>query len=82
LFCGAELVVDRLTKEPMPEPVVAAIAADCMEQGVIIGRTNRSLMGLNNTLCLSPALIVTAAEIDKIVDTIDKALTNQTAQYN
>ena len=59
LFCGAELVMDRQTKEPAPESMLAQIAADCMEQGVIIGRTNRSLHGLNNTLCLSPALIST-----------------------
>jgi len=82
LFCGAELVVDRQTKEPMPESVVAAIAADCMDQGVIIGRTNRSLVGLNNTITLSPALICTADDIDQIVAAIDTAITNQAAKYN
>jgi taurine-pyruvate aminotransferase len=45
-----------------------------MEQGVIIGMTNRSLPGLNNTLCLSPALISTNDDIDQIVGAIDKAL--------
>ena len=54
LFCGAELVADRTTKEPADEKKVAAVVADCMAQGVIIGMTNRSLPGLNNTLCLSP----------------------------
>ncbi len=54
LFCGAELVADRVTKEPMAEKLVQAVVADCMAQGVIIGMTNRSLPGLNNTLCLSP----------------------------
>ena len=43
--------------------------------GVIIGMTNRSLPGLNNTLCLSPALTVSAEQIDRISDTIDAALT-------
>ncbi|MFV2053975.1 aspartate aminotransferase family protein [Aliiroseovarius sp. YM-037] len=74
LFCGAELVVDRDTKEPMDEKKVQAVVADCMEQGVIIGMTNRSLPGFNNTLCLSPALIVTAGEIDEITNAIDGAL--------
>ena len=74
LFCGAELVVDRGTKEPMDEKKVQAVVADCMEQGVIIGMTNRSLPGFNNTLCLSPALIVTADEIDEITNAIDGAL--------
>jgi taurine-pyruvate aminotransferase len=75
LFCGAELVADRATKEPMAEKMVQAVVADCMAQGVIIGMTNRSLPGLNNTLCLSPALIATADDIDQITGAIDKALT-------
>ena len=52
LFCGAELVSDRQTKEPADEKMVAAVVADCMAQGLIIGMTNRSLPGFNNTLCL------------------------------
>ena len=74
LFCGAELVADRVTKEAADEKKVAAVVADCMAQGVIIGMTNRSLPGLNNTLCLSPALIATPDDIDNITQAIDKAL--------
>jgi taurine-pyruvate aminotransferase len=74
LFCGAELVADRATKEAADEKKVAAVVADCMAQGVIIGMTNRSLPGLNNTLCLSPALIATPDDIDHITDAIDGAL--------
>ena len=74
LFCGAELVADRATKEPLDERMVQAIVADCMAQGVIIGATNRSLPGLNNTLCLSPALIATPDDIDRITDAMDRAL--------
>ncbi|MBM3637229.1 MAG: aminotransferase class III-fold pyridoxal phosphate-dependent enzyme [Alphaproteobacteria bacterium] len=76
LFLGAELVADRKTKEPVEEKRVQAVIADCLKQGVIIGATNRSLDGLNNTLCLSPALIATANDIDRITDVIDRALTN------
>jgi taurine-pyruvate aminotransferase len=75
LFCGAELVSDRASKEPVDEKLVQAVVADCMAQGVIIGATNRSLPGFNNTLCLSPALIATADDIDQITDAIDGALT-------
>ena len=75
LFCGAELVGDRTTKEPLDERRVQAVVADCLSQGVIIGATNRSLPGLNNTLCLSPALIATKDDIDRITDAIDAALT-------
>ncbi|WGR59382.1 hypotaurine--pyruvate aminotransferase [Paracoccus ferrooxidans] len=75
LFCGAELVADRASKEPMDEKKVQAVVADCLAQGVIIGATNRSLPGFNNTLCLSPALIATTDDIDRITDAIDNALT-------
>ena len=75
LFCGAELVVDRQTKEAVDEKKAQAVVADCMAQGVVIGVTNRSLPGLNNTLCFSPALISTADDIDEITTAVDKALT-------
>ena len=75
LFCGAELVADRTTKEPVDEKAVQAVVADCSAQGVIIGATNRSVPGLNNTLCFSPALIATPDDIDAITDAVDKALT-------
>ncbi|HQY44345.1 MAG TPA: aminotransferase class III-fold pyridoxal phosphate-dependent enzyme [Paracoccaceae bacterium] len=74
LFCGAELVADRKSREPADEKKVAAVVAECNAQGVIIGMTNRSLPGLNNTLCLSPALIATADDIDQITGAIDRAL--------
>ncbi len=75
LFCGAELVADRASKEPANEKKVQAVVADCMAQGVIIGATNRSVPGFNNTLCFSPALIATADDIDQITDAVDGALT-------
>ncbi|MHC9235832.1 aminotransferase family protein [Pseudooceanicola sp. 502str34] len=75
LFQGVELVSDRTTKEPVPETQAQQVVAECGAQGVIIGVTNRSLPGLNTTLCLSPALIATAADIDQITAAIDVALT-------
>ncbi len=75
LFLGAELVADRKTKEPLDEKRVQAVVANCLSQGVIIGATNRSLEGLNNTLCLAPALIATENDIDAITAAIDHALT-------
>ena len=75
LFCGAELVADRGTKEPLLEKQVAAVVAAAMKRGVQIGMTNRSLPGFNNTLCLSPALVATGDQIDQITDAIDGALT-------
>ncbi len=74
LFLGAELVADRTTREPADEKKVQAVVADCMAQGVIIGATNRSVPGFNNTLCLSPALIATKDDIDEITGAIGAAL--------
>ena len=78
LFAGFELVKDRQTKEPCDESLSIAIAADCMAQGVIIGRTNRSFEKYNNTIALSPALIVTNDQIDEIVTALDNALAKLT----
>ena len=75
LFLGAELVADRASKEPVSEKAVAAVLAECSAQGVIIGATNRSVPGFNNTLTFAPALIATADDIDQITDTVDRALT-------
>ena len=76
LFCGAELVADRETREPAPESIAQAIVGECFKQdGVVIGVTNRSLAGFNNTLCLSPALICTKSDLDEIVTSIDGAIT-------
>ena len=74
LFCGLELVKDRKTKEPVDEAVAQGVVANCLSQGVIIGVTNRSLHGLNNTLCFAPALIATKADIDEIVTATGNAL--------
>ena len=75
LFAGAELVMDRETKEPVPEKQVMAIVADCMAQGIVIGATNRSLPDMNNTLLFAPALIATKDDLDQITDAVDQAIT-------
>ncbi|MDQ2094041.1 aminotransferase family protein [Rhodalgimonas zhirmunskyi] len=74
LFCGAELVRDRATKEAVSEKEIAQVVAECGAQGVIIGAANRSIPGLNNVLCFSPALIATPDDIDQITDAVDVAL--------
>ncbi|MGR3761684.1 aminotransferase family protein [Roseobacteraceae bacterium NS-SX3] len=74
LFLGAELVTDRESKEPVDEKLAQKVVAEVGAQGVIIGVTNRSIPGKNNTLCFSPALIATAEDIDRITDAVDVAL--------
>ncbi len=78
LFAGFELVKDRVTKEPVEESVLVAMYNECMAQGVIIGRTNRSFEKYNNTIALSPAFIVTIEQIDEIVEALDIALAKHT----
>ena len=75
LFAGAELVADRVSKDPVDEKQVAAIVGDCMAQGIIIGATNKSLPGFNNTLLFAPSLIATPDDINQITDAVDQAIT-------
>ena len=75
LFLGAELVADRETREPVAEKLAQRVVAECNAQAVIIGVTNRSIPGKNNTLCYSPALIATRDHIDEIIAATDTALT-------
>lgn len=74
LFAGIELVLDKEEKIPLPEHNLAAIAAECMKNGVIIGRTNRSLPNHNNTITLCPALIASESDIDIIVNALANAV--------
>ena len=74
LFCGAELVADRASREPADEARVKAVVGTCMASGVIIGASNRSVPGFNNTLLFSPALIATPDDIDAITASVDEAL--------
>jgi taurine-pyruvate aminotransferase len=74
LFLGVELVSDRVTRDAADEKMVQAVVGDCMKNAVIIGATNRSVPGHNNTLCFSPALIATKDDINQIVSAVDGAL--------
>ena len=51
-----------------------AVVADCMKQGVIIGATNRSVPGFNNTLLFAPALIATKDDLDEVMTAVDGAI--------
>jgi len=74
LFAGIEFVEDRKTKQPVTEPFLMGIIKGIADQGVLVGRTNRSLPGLNNIINLAPALVATKADIDRIVSAIRNAI--------
>lgn len=75
LFAGLELVTDRVSKQPLDEDLGQRVIAECLQQGVLIGITNRCIGGFNNTLILSPPLISTRSDMDEVVRAIDNALT-------
>ena len=74
LFCGVELVKDRITKEPVDEKVAIAVAGHCFQNKVMIGRTNRSFETNNNVLLFSPAFVCSKNDIDLIIESVDNAL--------
>lgn len=80
LFAGLELVTCRVAKSPVHESQIAAIAADLLELGVMVGKTNRSFHLYNNVLLLAPALIATKNDIDTILSALDLVLARHTAR--
>lgn len=70
LYAAVELVVDKQTKAPMPSSQVNGVLAECEQQGVIVGKSAYP----GNTVVLAPPLIITRAEIDRIVTTLEQAI--------
>ena len=73
LLQGIELVKDRTTKEPVDASTMTAVAEFCREHGVIVGRAGGGRR-FGNVISLSPPLVITRAECDRLVDTLDRAL--------
>jgi taurine-pyruvate aminotransferase len=74
LLAGVELVADKRTKTPLDEERVARVAGAMAEKGVLVGRTNRSLPGLNNVINLAPAYVATESDIDEILSALARTL--------
>jgi adenosylmethionine-8-amino-7-oxononanoate aminotransferase len=74
LLIGVELVKDRVSKESADPATVTAVVDHCKELGVIVGRSGGGRRH-GNTIVFSPPLVITRAECDRLVDTLDKALT-------
>ena len=74
LFCGVELVADKASKQPPSEAQVGAVVDAAKAEGVLLGRTNSSLPGLNTTLYYAPALVITREEADRMVAATRKAI--------
>ena len=74
LFLGVELVADKTSKAPPGEAQVGAVVDAIKDEGVLVGRTNSSLPGLNTTLYYAPALVITKEEADRMVDATRKGI--------
>jgi taurine-pyruvate aminotransferase len=74
LLCGVEFVEDKATKKPLAEGKVIQIAGETAAQGVLVGRTNRSLPGGNTVINLAPAYVVGKADIDTMVAALKAAV--------
>jgi len=73
LYAGVELVTDRVSKAVMPAPQIKKIVERCQELGVIVGRSGGG-RHLGNTIVLAPPLVLTRAEIDRIVAVLDRVI--------
>lgn len=73
LLLGVELVKDRATKEPVDNATIQGVVDACRKLGVIVGRSNGGRAG-GMTIALSPPLVITRAECDRIIDALDRAL--------
>ncbi len=74
LLIGVELVKDRATKEQLDGPQFASIIDFCRDHGVIVGRSGGGRR-FGTTVAICPPLVITRTECDRIVDTLDRALT-------
>lgn len=74
LFCGIEFVKDKKTKEPITEAQMGKIVGDVAAQGVLVGRTNSSLPGMNTIMNFAPALVATRGQMDRLVAAVKTAI--------
>jgi len=73
LLIGVELVKDRTSKEPVDAKAITAVHEFCRDNGLLVGRSVGGRR-YGNTITMSPPLVITRAECDRIVETLDRAL--------
>jgi len=71
LMIGIELVTDRTTKEPAAKEA-AAVRRRCREVGLLVGVGGQA----GNVVRLQPPLVITDAELDRALETLDQALSD------
>ena len=73
MLVGVELVQRREKKEPIGSKQIQAVVDFCRDDGLIVSRSGGG-QRYSNTITLSPPLVITRGEIDRIVETLDRAL--------
>ncbi len=73
LLYGLELVQPG-SRDPLPVPQVNRAIAAAQKRGLLIGRNSATVPRLECVLTISPPLVITPAEVDRIVETVDAAL--------
>jgi taurine-pyruvate aminotransferase len=73
LLAGVELVADRHTREVLPAERVKGVVDFARKHGVLVGRSGGG-RHLGNTIQLSPPLVITRPEIDRVVAVLDEAI--------
>src|SRR5690606_21289410 len=77
LFLALELVEDRESKRPFPpsRKLADRVRAAALEEGLICYPSSGSVDGINGDhVLLSPPYIVSRAELDEMVDQLERAL--------
>lgn len=74
LFAGVEFVEDKKSRQPADDAFVGKILAHTAQNGVLLGRMNRSVPGMNCVLTLAPAFVISKEEIDHIITTLRQAV--------
>ncbi|MHB1005526.1 MAG: aminotransferase family protein [Chloroflexota bacterium] len=74
LIWGVELVVPG-TKDALPPAQVNQVMGEAQKRGLLLGKNSSTVSHLECVLTIAPPLIITAAEVDRLVTTLDAALT-------
>ena len=73
LLIGIELVRDQQTKEPAAAEALE-VYRQAVDLGVLFGTTKYN--GLGNVLKIKPPFTITRAQMDRVLDVLDRVLTN------
>jgi len=73
LLVGVELAQPGTT-DPLPAEQVNRVIAAAQKRGVLVGKNSATVPRLECVITLSPPLVITAPEIDRIIKVLDAAL--------